>query len=699
MAYIAGVKILMIIKNISGKSLFLGWIKSQGIFLEINEEQQINDSYALDINLFDAVDEGMLSVISYNPWATVYNTGIKTNLENYAGEDRLDASAIKNLTEGFGPNQVTKTFFVDGNRIDSYTETGTLASPYKTIQAAITAAIATSVIVIAPGAYAENLILKAGIYLKSRSDVSSYGVTINGKLTYASGSGQVLLSGIYVCSTAGHALEFSGTDVMKIRAYNCKFETNSVGLHHAILATNTNSGSELRLSDVLVQVVDSSGGAKCIETNATSALSIGAKEATIGVVDDIDNVALNIDGSTKYWHTLDQIKGRVVVSAAASATISMCSMYSTAQAVLTTNSAGITTLSKCIILTNASPAVDGVGTFCYSGVAYTAGMGLATTLNGGAGPDLGAIATESAMNMIYDNTISGLAATKVKTAIDELKTLIAWTETGGVLRCEESPIQIGGATGPKIANDSGDCVLKDSIGNTLATAKTNKNMAIAGNVIFGASSPIHFNDNGNGYCTLKWGAVGEVTLWIHTITNYHEIQSNSYLPYSTNDLKIRLIDNAKFIVMQDAAIQEIASLNIDQFRQLNSNHGCGITRKINVSAETTLAGASTTIASVAPQNAKIIASGVIVSSLISSGDGGSTFAIDYNAGAASQAIATTQAFAKNTKTQVFFNANANSDIATAQVDHVITPDIGTFSGGKVYSFCIYESLVAFDDLA
>jgi hypothetical protein len=672
MVYIAGVKILMIIKNISGESLFLGWIESQGISLEINEEQQINDSYALDINLFDAVDEGMLSVISYNPWATVYNTGIKTNLENYAGEDRLDASAIKNLTEGFGPNQVTKTFFVDGNRIDSYTETGTLASPYKTIQAAITAAIATSVIVIAPGAYAENLILKAGIYLKSRSDVSSYGVTINGKLTYASGSGQVLLSGIYVCSTAGHALEFSGTDVMKIRAYNCKFETNSVGLHHAILATNTNSGSELRLSD---------------------------KEATIGVVDDIDNVALNIDGSTKYWHTLDQIKGRVVVSATASATISMCSMYSAAQAVLTTNSAGITTLSKCIILTNASPAVDGVGTFCYSGVAYTAGMGLATTLNGGAGPDLGAIATESAMNMIYDNTISGLAATKVKTAIDELKTLIAWTETGGVLRCEESPIQIGGATGPKIANDSGDCVLKDSIGNTLATAKTNKNMAIAGNVIFGASSPIHFNDNGNGYCTLKWGAAGEVTLWIHTITNYHEIQSNSYLPYSTNDLKIRLIDNAKFIVMQDAAIQEIASLNINQFRQLNSNHGCGITRKINVSAETTLAGASTTIANVAPQNAKIIASGVIVSELISSGDGGSTFAIAYNAGAASQAIATTQAFAKNTKTQVFFNANANSDIATAQVDHVITPDIGTFSGGKVYSFCIYESLVAFDDLA
>jgi hypothetical protein len=136
MAYIAGVKILMIIKNISGESLFLGWIESQGISLEINEEQQINDSYALDINLFDAVDEGMLSVISYNPWATAYNTGIKTNLENYAGEDRLDASAIKNLTEGFGPNQVTKTFFVDGNRIDSYTETGTLASPYKTIQAA-----------------------------------------------------------------------------------------------------------------------------------------------------------------------------------------------------------------------------------------------------------------------------------------------------------------------------------------------------------------------------------------------------------------------------------------------------------------------------------------------------------------------------------------------------------------------------------
>lgn len=140
-------------------------------------------------------------------------------------------------------------------------------------------------------------------------------------------------------------------------------------------------------------------------------------------------------------------------------------------------------------------------------------------------------------------------------------------------------------------------------------------------------------------------------------------------------------------------------INSNKAKQTTDTHHCGISRKINVSAETTLTGASVTIANVAPQGSKIIASGFIVSELITSADGAVSFSVDYNAGAARQAIVWAQAFAKNTKDQVFFDNNTNNEIATAQVDHVITPNTGTFSGGKVYTFCISESLVAFDDLA
>lgn len=322
--------------------------------------------------------------------------------------------------------QVTKTLYADNNRTDTYTANGSAAKPYKTIQAAITAASPTTIIVIEPGSYNESLTLKAGIYLRSRGATSSYGVTITGKLTFSAGAGNILLSGIYVYNTSGHALEFIGTDAQKIRAYNCKFETNSAGAHHAILATNTNAGSELFLNDCLVQILNSSGGARCIETDATSALSLGVKETTIRIIDDIDNLALNLTGAVKYWQTLDQIKGRVAVASTATATITLCSLYATAQAVLTTNSAGLTVLTSCLISTGVSPTIAGAGAFAYGGVSYgAAGSGFAATLNGGAGPDPGAIGSESALNLVYDNTISGLSATRVKTAIDELAALIA----------------------------------------------------------------------------------------------------------------------------------------------------------------------------------------------------------------------------------------------------------------------------------
>ena len=340
---------------------------------------------------------------------------------------------ISDLSQQIMP--ITKTLYVNKNRVDSYTETGSIIHPYKTIQSAITAGTSGTLIEIESGTYVENLTLKPGVYLKNRLGNSFYGVTINGKITYSSGVGRIEMAGIYVYNVNDHALEFIGTDAQKLSCHNCKFETNSNGLHHAIIATNTNPNSELFIRNSLIQVRDSSGGAKCIDTDITSASSIGLKDTTIRIIDNTDNVAIDLDGGVSYWQTMDEISGRVTVATGASATISMVGLYSSTQPVLTTNSAGTTVLSGCMLSSTASPIVTGAGAFAYSGVNYiAAGTGFAGTLNGGSGATIGAIPSESASNTIYDNTTSRLTSTLVQTAIDEIFNNIFWIGDSNSIR-------------------------------------------------------------------------------------------------------------------------------------------------------------------------------------------------------------------------------------------------------------------------
>ena len=318
--------------------------------------------------------------------------------------------------------QVTKSLYVDKNRTDSYVENGSITKPYKTIQAAITAASAGTVIEITIGTYTENLTLKSGVHLKGVFSTSIFGgVTIVGKATCSFTSGSIMLSGLYFYNTIGRAFEFIGVNAQKMRAYYCKFETNSGGKDDALLAGNTNAGSEIFLQDCLVQVLDSSGGANCISTNVASAGSIGLDNTSVRISDNIDNVAIILDGTISYWHRMDEIRGRVTVATNASCNLTLEGLYSSTQPVLTTNSAGNTVLTNIIATSTASPIITGAGVFIYSAIGYGgAGTGLAATLNGGAGAHVGAITGESAYNTLYDNAASNLAATTVKTALDEI---------------------------------------------------------------------------------------------------------------------------------------------------------------------------------------------------------------------------------------------------------------------------------------
>ena len=316
--------------------------------------------------------------------------------------------------------KVTKVIKVDVNRTDDYTENGLDAQPFKTIQAAIDAATSGTILDIMPGTYDENITLKPGVYLKSKLGLQP-GVMITGKVSWSSGAGTILMNGICVFNDSDHAIDFGGTGVQKLRGYDCKFETNSEGAHHSIKHSNTNVGSEIFLKDSLVQIRDSSGGAKAIETAITSQGSIGLDNTTVRIIDNLDNVAVNLKGAIAYWQRMDEIRGRVIVADLASCNISLDGMYANELSCLETNSAGLSILSSVILSSTASPIVTGAGAFAFSQIGYSStGQGLAGTLNGGLGAAIGAIPGESADGIIYDNTISGLNANRVKTALDEL---------------------------------------------------------------------------------------------------------------------------------------------------------------------------------------------------------------------------------------------------------------------------------------
>lgn len=96
----------------------------------------------------------------------VLNAGGNAPALYYWDSDKVGANKWTELS-GIGP--ITTSLYVDKYRTDSYLETGSIAHPFKTIQAAINDVIARGdnsqtkpyKIVIAPGVYEENLVLES----------------------------------------------------------------------------------------------------------------------------------------------------------------------------------------------------------------------------------------------------------------------------------------------------------------------------------------------------------------------------------------------------------------------------------------------------------------------------------------------------------------------------------------------------------
>lgn len=276
----------------------------------------------------------------------------------------------------------SKIIYVDKNRSDSYTANGSILYPYKGIQAAINASTSGTVIKIAPGSYLENITLIAGIYLVADTKTA---VSIVGKLT-VDYTGTSIIHNIILSAFASTIIDFVGAGSQKLWLKNCNINQTGATVNHAINLINSNSNSELQIFGDIVNVANTSSGNRAIYSSALYQGSVGIEKTCIRIADNIDNVAVELNGSTKYYHTQEEIKGTVIVNTLATCTLSLIGLYSTTQPVLTTNSAGATVVNSCAVSTAVSPAIAGAGIIASVGVVYiNIGMGMAATLNGGYG--------------------------------------------------------------------------------------------------------------------------------------------------------------------------------------------------------------------------------------------------------------------------------------------------------------------------
>ena len=98
-----------------------------------------------------------------------------TTFDVYVGNNNGNLNLMGGSSGDGGYAQSGATLFVDNGRTDYYTPTGTIAAPFKSIQAAINAATSNTTIQITPGVYRENIVMRDldGICIQGSSEMNT----------------------------------------------------------------------------------------------------------------------------------------------------------------------------------------------------------------------------------------------------------------------------------------------------------------------------------------------------------------------------------------------------------------------------------------------------------------------------------------------------------------------------------------------
>jgi len=292
----------------------------------------------------------------------------------------VSKSDFNNLVES-AKVEPSNYLYVGKNGNDT-TGNGGANKPYLTVSKAITEATSGTTLFIFPGTYTEDITLKAGINMVAPAKFSVY---IKGKVT-VNMIGTVYAEKIIFKNDTDIVIDFKGTGAQNLQMLMCNVESLTGNNANAISYTNTNASSKISISDGVITIYTSSGGAKAFSSVSTAYGTVLLDKTTCQILDDVDNICLDIAGHINFVHTQDQIKGQIVVSDSASTTFAILTMTTGTVPVFITNSSGISTISEIVAVTTSTPCFSGSGIMVYMAIIY-AGTGVsgASTLSGGLG--------------------------------------------------------------------------------------------------------------------------------------------------------------------------------------------------------------------------------------------------------------------------------------------------------------------------
>lgn len=292
---------------------------------------------------------------------------------------------------------------------------GSIVKPFLTIQKAVNTAVGNTLINISPGLYVENITFPAvnGVLLNGGDKQTTF---ISGTLDISLG-GNITLENLSVDNAAASVVIFGGIANQSLDMRNVRLTTQAGNTFPCLLASNTGGGS-INCFNTQIGVNDSTGGSKAIVQTGDTNFNMFNCNASIN--DNNDNIALDFSGAGGgYSHQFGSIGGQSVLSGGVSFNISILGVITNTVPCIVDNTAGFVLIGTASFITTANPCVTGAGNFNYLLVGKLFGAGaFAPTLNGGAGAN--PLPMDGSDNVMYNNTISGLLATNVKTAIDEL---------------------------------------------------------------------------------------------------------------------------------------------------------------------------------------------------------------------------------------------------------------------------------------
>jgi hypothetical protein len=323
-----------------------------------------------------------------------------TNIVKRPGE-QIDYDPTKLPTTLISTNlqdAIDELYAESSTRITEYVVGKDTWDPYDSIQDAIDAAVADghtfsnpAVVLVKPGTYTEDVTSAVGVNVISLMGEKSYQTKLTGTLTFNSGAGGSIgnkittWSGIDVSAngTSG-TLIFTGSNPQRLNIVNC--EVNSGNAQPALLMNNTGTGS-LIVTDNVNFNNTSTGVATKIDYGKLS-INHGQAVALGSVVTMQFNNNSQIEGTSTYVHGTLQFNG-------------------------TSNG-----LYENLIINNGSNAAITYNSTSPFIVVDPVQLG-AGALKGGTHPE-NVIVRRNAADIPYSNGTSGLSATNVQAAIDEI---------------------------------------------------------------------------------------------------------------------------------------------------------------------------------------------------------------------------------------------------------------------------------------